>query len=233
MEMKKNVSTLVEIHKNHSMLFIFSLVLLVGLIASAFYLSFAKTAIVDQQKQLDSDIGSLQTQLDDLKAQNIEGAQFAMQWLAQIEKEEVRWSKVIKSVQDLIPIDSLTQKAKIQFMSYGGSSSGKLTMNAQTAEGSMDPFANVSELISFFNSSSYFKDAYVPSISRGVTQAGNPLLTFVFNVTYEEQVPDAQAGGTVKVPVSPSTDTSVQPLTGDTTQQSSADSAAVKVPRTK
>lgn len=192
MEIKKPVSEVVETPKNRPVLFIFSMILLVGLVASALYLSFAKSAIEEQQKQLDDEIGSLSNEIALLKAQNVEGAQFAKEWLDQLEKTEVRWSQVIKTVQDLLPVEPLTQRPRVQFLSYSGSTGGKLTLNAQTLTGSADPFSDVSTLLNVFNNSAFFKDAYVPSVSHGISQTGQDLLSFVFNVTYEEQLPDVQ-----------------------------------------
>ncbi len=190
---------MVETQKNRPVLFIFSIILLVGLVAFALYLSFAKSAIQEQQKQLDADITSLNSQIQQLQSQNVEGQQYAQEWLAQLDKTEVRWSQVIKTLQDLLPVDPLTQQAHVQFLSYSGAAGGKLTMNAQTVAGSSDAFGDVSTLLNVFNNSSYFKNAYVPSISHGITQAGQGILTFVFNVTYEEQLPQAQPLGTQRV----------------------------------
>jgi hypothetical protein len=232
MEIKKSVSSVVETQKNRPLLFIFSIVLLVGLVASALYLSFAKTAIQDQQKQLDDQIVQLNTQIDQLKAQNVEGQQFAQQWLAQLEKSEIRWSKVIKTLQDLLPVDPLTQKPRVQFLSYSGSTGGKLTLNSQTPAGSADPFGDVSILLNVFNNSAYFKDAYIPSVSHGVSQTGQDLLSFVFNVTYEEQLPDVQPiGGNGAVSTGSTQQVSGNSVTTGST--SSTDNSSVKVPRNK
>lgn len=192
MEIKKPVSEVVETPKNRPVLFVVSLLLLAGLVALSVYLSFARTAIEEQQKQLDQEIASLTNEIATLKAQNVEGAQFAKQWLDQLEKTEIRWSKVIKTVQDLLPVDPLTQSPRVQFLSYSGSAGGKLTLSAQTPPGSIDSFGDVSTLLNVFNNSAFFRDAYVPSVSHGLSQSGQDLLTFIFNVTYDEQLPDAQ-----------------------------------------
>ncbi|MFO0781184.1 MAG: hypothetical protein U0519_04890 [Candidatus Gracilibacteria bacterium] len=231
MEIQKPVSSSPETTKNRPTLLIFSVVLLVGLVASALYLSFAKSAILDQQKQLDDEITSLSNEIALLKAQNVEGAQFAKQWLDELEKTEIRWSKVIKTVQDLLPVDALTQKPRVQFVTYSGSAGGKLTLNAQTVSGSVDPFGDVSTLLNVFNNSAFFKNAYVPSVSHAVSQTGQDLLTFVFNVSYEEQLPDVlpQLSGQPVVPGS--TQQTTQPVTAPVSAAGSESASAVKVPR--
>lgn len=213
-----------ETPKNRPVLFIVSLLLFVGLAASAVYLSFAKSAIQDQQKQLDDQIVTVNAQVAQLKAQNVEGQQYAKQWLAQLEKSEVRWSRVIKTLQDLMPVDTLTQKPRIQFLSYSGSVGGKLTLSSQTAAGSVDPYGDVSTILNVFNNSAFFKDAYIPSVSHALSQTGQDLLTFVFNVTYQEQLPDVQSSINGQVLPSGST----QQVSG-----SAVDNGGVKVPRTK
>lgn len=217
-----------EAPKSRSGMLIVSVLLVLGLAAFAFYLSFSKTAIQDQQKQLDADNTSLHAQIDQLKSQNIEGQQSAQAWLDQLQKSEIRWSRVIKTVQDLVPTDTLTQKARVQFLSYSGSAGGKLTLNAQTLPGSGDAFADVSTLLSVFNSSSFFKDAYVPSMSHSINQSGQDYMTFVFNVTYDEQFPTGKTNSDSQPSVTPLT---VTP--GSSSQQVDTSTSTVKVPRNK
>jgi len=68
----------------------------------------------------------------------------------------------------------------------------------------MAPYADVTRMIAAFNSSVFFKDAYVPSIAKGTDTDGNTTLSFVLNVTYQK-------------PDTGSTD-SVVPLSTDTTK---------------
>jgi Tfp pilus assembly protein PilN len=219
MEIHKSVSSVVETKRNRPVLFIFSVILLVALVAYALYLSFAKSAIQQQQGQLDADIASTNTQIAQLQSQNLEGQQYAAQFLTGLQKNEISWSEVIKTLQDLLPVDPLTQKAKIEFLSYSGSTDGKLTMNAQTVPGSADAFADVSNLLNTFNNSAYFQDAYIPSINHGLTDSGQDILTFVFNVTYAEQLPQVSA-------------LTNSAGSGSTQQQTgSASAVPVKVPR--
>jgi|GEM_PF-1779220 len=223
MENQKSVSSVVETQKSRPVLFIFSVILLLGLVASALYLSFTKTAIQDQQKQLDTDITTLNSQIDDLKSQNVEGQQYAQQWLADLEKTEIHWSEVIKTIQSTLPVDPLTQKPVVEFLTYSGSTGGKLTLNAQTIEGAVNPFENLTTLIGTFNNSAFFKDAYVPSVSHGVSQSGQDLLSFVFNVTYQE---NPSAVNTTPSTTTTTTTTSTTPVPRVPTATSSSSSAS-------
>jgi len=38
-----------------------------------------------------------------------------------------------------------------------------------------------------FNESSFFSDGYVPSITRGESDVGEKVASFIFNVTYNEE----------------------------------------------
>ncbi len=169
------------------LLFIVAIAALVGLILWSLYLALTKTAITGAQKQMASDIASLQKNVDILKEQKVEATQLAREWISSLDKDEIRWSGVINGLHKLVPLDVVTQKPKIQFLSYSGNRGGKLTLSAQTMEASADPFADVAELLRVFNTSSFFRDAYVPSLTRSVSQAGNTVLSFTFDVVYSEQ----------------------------------------------
>ncbi len=158
-----------------------------GLTAAALYLSFQKSAITDQQKLVDTEILDLNNQIVDLKDQKIEAAQASQEWLRDIEKDEIRWSSILKGLKELIPADS-TGQPTIHFLSYSGAAGGKLTLNAETLPSAQPPFEDITQLVDVFNASGFFKTAYVPTVSRGVSETGQTILTFIFNVTY---VPDA------------------------------------------
>ncbi len=138
--------------KQGSGLFIFAIALLVLTVAAALYLSFSKTAISNDQKQLDADITSIQSQLQELKDQKLEAAQVSKNLLASVEKDEIHWSQVIKSVQNLVPVDAITLKQRFKFLSYAGTADGKLSLNVQTTEGLQDPFGEVANLVKTFKS---------------------------------------------------------------------------------
>ncbi len=182
-------SQILEVPKRSPLLFVFSLVLVGVTVAAALYLSLSKSAIQAAQSTLDGDIAALSNQITDLKSQKVEATQSARAYLDQIEKNEIHWSKVIKSVKDLVPVDPTTQQNKIRFLSYSGSTGGNLSLNAETVSAVDPPFTDVAQLVNVFNSSSFFRDGYVPSITRGLSSSGAALLSFTFNVVYHESLP--------------------------------------------
>lgn len=181
MESHKPMPAAVEPPRRSPLLLIFAVLALVAAIAAAFYLGLQKSAIQEEQKTITADISSLQTEITDLEGQNLEAAQLAQQWLAEISKGEILWSGVITRIKALMPVDPITQKQKIKILSYSGSESGKLLLNAETVEAQLAPYEYVSELLSVFNNNSYFEDAYIPSITQGETDQGLKLLSFVMD----------------------------------------------------
>lgn len=167
-------------------LMLFLLGILVVCIAGTVYLSFQKSAIALEQSDLDNQVINLEKEVQTLKVNNVEANEAANNALKEMEKNELKWSTIISAVQDLIPFDSASKKPKVNFLSYSGSADGKLALSGVTREGSLPPFADVSELLAKFNSSNFFKDAYIPSISKGISESGGITLSFVFNVTYQE-----------------------------------------------
>lgn len=198
MESHKPVGAMVDAPKRHPVLLLLAFVTLAIVVAGAFYLGLQKTAILEEQKRLDVDVASLKDEIRSLKSQNIEAAQLAQEWLASVEKDEIQWSQVITRIESLLPVDNLTLKPTIKILSYSGSAGGKLSLNAQTYEAPIEPFGDVSQLLSVFNGSSFFSNAYVPSVTRGETNSGNKVLSFVMNLNYDEskaaRMASSQAG---------------------------------------
>ena len=166
------------------LLFIFSIIAVIAVIAGAFYLYLQKSAIGDEQNRLDGDIASLQNEISALEAQKVQAAQMAQAWLDEIKKDEILWSGVITRVQSLIPLDIATQIPKVDILSYNGAQDGRVLLNVRTVEAQLEPWESVAEILSVFNGSSYFADAFVPSITRGETDQGKKILSFVLNLNY-------------------------------------------------
>lgn len=219
METKKTVASIVEVQKNSPALLVLGVILLLSLTAAGFYLFFQKSAIVSQRDQIKTDVDSLQTQINDLKSKKIEAAQLAKNWLTESQKTEIIWSKVLSALQKNVPVDSFTNAPKIHFLSYSGAAGGKLTLNAETTPATIPPFADVSQLINVFNNSAYFQDAYIPSVTKGLADNGQTILSFIFNVTYTEQAPEnlTPSLGNGAVTTQPSVTQQTQP--SSTTQQ--------------
>jgi hypothetical protein len=187
-------TTSIEPRPRAPLTFVFAIVAVILVVAGAFYLYFQKSAIQAEQVRLDSDIASLQNEVTALEDQKVQAAQTSQGWMDQIRKEEVLWSGVITRVKSLIPMDAATQTPKIVILSYSGSQGGSIVLNAKTAEAQSVPWEYAAELLSVFNSSSYFADAYIPSLTSGGTDQGKKALSFSMNLSYiPEEVVDTPA----------------------------------------
>jgi Tfp pilus assembly protein PilN len=221
MTIDKTTEEINDVPKRSPLLLILAVAVVLLLAAGAFYLQLQKTAITEEQGRLKEEIKSLNSEITALESQKLEAAQLAQQWLASIQQDEIRWSNILDKIDELVPQDILGAR-KVDFLSYSGSQGGKLVLNAQTKPSKIEPFKDVADLISSFNSTPYFFDAYVPTISRGETETGDKLLTFIFNVSYREKLPEDITTSTSTIP----------PVSSGTTDaNAAADSGKVKVTR--
>jgi Tfp pilus assembly protein PilN len=154
------------------------------------YLNMQKSAIKGEVDRISTEIVSLKNEINVMEGQKIEAARQSQKYLAAIEADEIKWSRALSRIRSLIPFDATTNKNKVNFASYSGSQGGKLSLNASTRPTRDDPYKDVAEVIKVFNDSSFFGEAYVPSITRGETDDGEKVATFIFNLNYKEKLPE-------------------------------------------
>jgi len=198
METHKSLPASSEMPKKSPVFLILAVFVLLAAVAGAFYLGLQKSAIEEQKKSITSEMESLQTEIDSLQGQRLEAAQLAQQWLDKVQSEEVLWSRVITRIEALIPVDPATEKQKIDVLSYSGSSGGKISLNAKTVEAQQEPYEYVAELLSVFNSNSDFSNAIIPSVTKGETDQGTKLLSFVMSFSFNQGgavMPQASVSG--------------------------------------
>ena len=106
----------------------------------------------------------------------------------------------------------MTQVPRVNILSYSGSADGRILLNTRTIEAQLEPWDAVSDIIAAFNGSSFFANAYVPSITRGETDQGTRFLSFILNLQY---VPEKSLAATQ----------------AQTTDNTGASQTAPKVPR--
>jgi len=213
---KKTMNEQMKEKRNGTTIVLF--VLFIVIIGLGILFTIQKGVVTSAQADLDSQIANLKTEIGVMKNDKIQASQTAVDTLKKIEKDELKWSNIISAVQELLPYDSIAKKTKINFLSYSGNSEGKLTLSAATNESALPPYSDVSQLIQVFNNSNFFKDAYVPSISKGTTATGNTTLSFVFNVTYQE--PDLNE-----------TDSSLPDVINPATSTPNTETTETKIPR--
>ncbi len=195
-----------EAPRKHRLLLGFTLLLLALSVAAVLYLTSQKSAIADEHKRLSQQMSDLRKEEKQLLAQNLQFTEAAQSFLAQLEKNEIQWSRVLTRIQSLIPYDDAKHEPKVTFLSYSAAPGGKVTINAQSQPSPIAPFESLSDLIRVFNESAYFEGAYIPTITRGETETGDTVLSFAFSVTYDESHPTL-----TPVTSSDTTDTVSQP----------------------
>jgi len=193
---QKTVEGITSKAQQSSLLFILSVIVIVLIIGAAVYFSLQKATITGQNEQLDGEIASLQTEINLLEGEKVEAARTAQEWLAEVNEQEILWSRVISRIQSLIPYDATTQQAKVQFLSYSGATNGRLSLNAQTRNTKRDPFSDVAEVITVFNDTSFFNNAIVPTVTRGENDQGDRFATFNLDMEYRETIAEDIVSGT-------------------------------------
>ena len=178
-----------EVPKKSPVLLIVAGLTFALLLGFSFYLYLQKSAINEEKKHLTDQVSSIKTEIAQLEGQKIQAAQVAQESMAMIKKQEVLWSNVLTKIKSLVP-QGVDGSNKIEFLSYSGSGDGKLSLNAQTKPSKVEPYGDVSDLLSAFNNSSYFANAIVPNITRGENDAGDKTLSFTFNLDYKEKSPE-------------------------------------------
>jgi hypothetical protein len=160
-------------------------ILVLVVVGTGVFMFFQKGKVMARTNQLDEDIKGLKTQVAQMKDNKVEFSKNASDALAQIEKDELRWSEVIAAVNKQLPVDASGNR-KINVISYSGSGDGKLALNMVTQPSGIPPYDDVSQLIAGFNNSVFFKDAYVPAISKGTNVDGSTTLSFILNLSYQK-----------------------------------------------
>lgn len=189
-----------------TMLLLF-LVLGIAVLGTLFY--FQKGQVLNNTTQLEKDAVALQSQIDEVKSTKVEFSKNATDALAKIQAEEIRWSEVIEQINQLLPKDANGAR-KVNVLSYSGSGTGRVAVNVVTVPSGEPAYGDVAQMIATFNNSLYFRDVYVPSISRGSDEEGLTSLSFVLNMDFEKPETGAE-------------DLSLTPT----------DDASVKVPRNR
>lgn len=165
--------------------FLFASGLLILIVLSLFtgYRYWLKGTLDVNLQIVKTSVASIEKEVMAFKNDQVTEAISAKKTLNQLELGSVQWSQVIKDVRKTVPKNS-KGAASVSILSYSGSSGNEITMSVKTAADSKNPYADVSALISAFDDSTLFSDAFVPSISTGVDEKGVEILTFSFNCKY-------------------------------------------------
>lgn len=173
-----------------------SVLLIVGIIvviltgAYGGYLFWQKSASNSELKRVEKSLTDLQNQVLQFENKKVVQAINAKKTVNTLKDEMVQWSKVIKKVRATVPKEDSVPL--IDILSYSVSSGKAISMNAKTFPGSENAYLDIAELIKSFDDESAFLETFVPSISAGLNDSGEEILTFIFSTMYsgEEVVVD-------------------------------------------
>ncbi len=174
-----------KIRKGGNPLNFILLFLVIGLAAYGTLLNFQKGEVLNHTGELENQSKAVQIEIDELRGSKVEVSQNASEALKKINAEEIRWSEVIDNVSQLVPKDA-SGRNKIEILSYSGSGNGRVSLNTVTQPTSLPAFDDVANVIAVFNNSVFFKNAYVPAISKGQNEDGSVTLSFVLNMDYQK-----------------------------------------------
>lgn len=168
--------------KKISLLLIVGIIVLILIGAYTGYLFWQKSASDSELKRVEKSLTDLQNQVLQFENKKVVQAINAKKTVNTIQSEIVKWSKVIKKVRATVPKQDSVPLVEI--LSYSASSGRTINMNAKTLPDRDQPYLDIADLIKSFDEESSFLETFVPSISAGLNDSGEEILTFIFSTAY-------------------------------------------------
>ncbi len=182
------------------LLLAFLFVLGVGL-GFGYYVS-QENVLKDRVKTVETELAQIENEIAKLRESDTVSAQTAVSALQSISVDAVDWSKVLTSIITVAPKDPVAVRALVEFTSYSGAEGGRLTLNTRTypSRDVRSLLNAVAKTIDSFNENPDFSDAFVPSISKSISENEEAVLSFILNVTYKPSYAEASNDSSATVP---------------------------------
>lgn len=171
--------------KKTSTLLILGIFIIVLTSAYTGYLFWQKSASEAELKRVERTLADHKNKVLQLENQEVLAAITARRAFGSLTADIIKWSSVIESVQNTVPRSG--GSFLVDVLSYSGSAGSEISMNMKTGPGSDEPYFDVADLIEAFNDSENFVSGFVPSISSGLDEEGNEILTFLLSAEYVEE----------------------------------------------
>lgn len=139
---------------------------IVGVLYTLFLL-FQQYNLNKDLESVDASIGDVNLEIETLKQEEIEELFVAQELKDRISEASLRWSKVIRQIQDLTPVSVFVS-------SYSASSAD----GGVQISGLGDSFGSVADMISSLSDSPDFSGVFVPSVTVGTTSEGQKVVSF-------------------------------------------------------
>lgn len=165
-----------------------STILMIGIMAAVLvglytgYVFWQKASVSADAKAIEKQVSDFEAQKLKLENQEVLEAINAQKALNDFDAEIVRWSHVIARIRATVP--TVKKSSLVDILSYSGSAGGPLSINMKTLPKSDDPYFDVADLIEAFDDSEEFTESFVASISPGVDDEGNEILSFILGTTF-------------------------------------------------
>ncbi len=130
------------------------------------FLFFKQSSLNSEIERIVGEKTDLEMQIAQLKAEQVTEVLAAQALSEKVLAASMKWSKVVKKLQDLTPVG-------VFYKAYSVSKDGSLGVSAIG-----DSYSSVSSVISTIQKSNDFSEVFVPSVSLGKTTEGNELVTF-------------------------------------------------------
>lgn len=167
-----------------SFVLIGGLVILLLMTAYGGYIFFQERSFSDTLKKNELDLKTLQTQVLKLENEKVLEASAAKQTADKIDQDVVYWSQIIEKIRSTVPEDE--NKVIADIISYSGNTNRTLNFSVKTVEGRENPYLDVADFIEAFSESEDFIDAFVPSVSSGLNDRGEEILSFSMRLGYKD-----------------------------------------------
>lgn len=136
------------------------------------FLIFQQYNLKRSLQSLGMEKASLETQMGELTAENIEELYVAKELKERVEDRAILWSKVLRSLESLTPVS-------VFISSYTALEDGSIQLS-----GLGDSFGSVADILSTLQNSSNFTDVFLPSLTLGETSDGQEVVSFSLKLFY-------------------------------------------------
>lgn len=154
-----------------SLLTICLIFVLIASLAFAGYLYFQKSKIQKTYAEKQTELTTLNTQIESLNNQKISYIVNSNELKKRL-VDEIRWSKVIENLNKITP-------KEVFYRSYSGNKSGEIFLSSISKD-----LPTITKLIDVLVSKDYLSKVFVPSISKGTSSSGTTQYTFSLKLNY-------------------------------------------------
>lgn len=178
--------------RGNSFVFNLGVLVLVGVLLMSGFFYFKHNSKNDELAALGQQLKSLESEVLKYENEDLISAVNAKKAALGLSSDKVLWSEIVEIIRDTIP--KVEGKPLVEILSYSGSGNNDLNMSVKTVGAAENPYFDVAKLIETFDASENFEGTFIPSISNGVNEEGQVVLSFSLSTSFvKEKEPLNQA----------------------------------------